>query len=135
MGHSEQISRAELLAIISAVESRIEPDWTPARVIHELRRALVTRLALRLIEPMDRLTELRAAAGRHPRARTLGTLSTPRQLIAINAMAAAKGIDAESVCMETLECRPAELSKRAASAFIDYLKKLPRETHAVKEDL
>jgi hypothetical protein len=52
----------------------------------------------------------------------MADLVTPKQLVAIRAIASAQAIDAEAGCLEMLKCRPEELSRRAASAFIDYLK-------------
>ncbi|HEY7914165.1 MAG TPA: Rad52/Rad22 family DNA repair protein [Blastocatellia bacterium] len=59
---------------------------------------------------------------REPIAKTMADLVTPKQLVAIRAIASAQAIDAEADCLEMLKCRPEELSRRAASAFIDYLK-------------
>lgn len=60
-----------------------------------------------------------------PVAKTMGDLITPKQLVAIRAIASAQGLNAETKCLEVLKCRPEELSKRAASWFIDYLKESP----------
>jgi Rad52/22 family double-strand break repair protein len=57
-----------------------------------------------------------------PVAKTMADLVTPKQLVAIRAIANTQGVNAEAACMEMLKCRPEELSRRAASAFIDYLK-------------
>lgn len=57
-----------------------------------------------------------------PVAKTMADLVTPKQLVAIRAIANAQKINAEAVCLEVVKCRPEELSRRAASAFIDYLK-------------
>ena len=59
---------------------------------------------------------------RDPVAKTMADLVTPKQLVAIRAIANAQGVNAEAVCMESLKCRPEELSRRAASIFIDFLK-------------
>lgn len=55
-------------------------------------------------------------------ARTIADLVTPKQLVAIRAIANSQGLDAEKRSMELYNCRPEELSKRAASQFIDELK-------------
>jgi hypothetical protein len=55
-------------------------------------------------------------------ARTIAELVTPKQLVAIRAIANAAGVDAEKRSLELYNCRPEELSKRAASALIDELK-------------
>lgn len=57
-----------------------------------------------------------------PVARTLSDLVTPKQLVAIRAIAAASGVDAEKRSLELYNCRPEELTKKAASALIDELK-------------
>jgi hypothetical protein len=59
---------------------------------------------------------------REPIAKTMADLVTPKQLVAIRAISNAQGINAEAECMEVLKCRPEELSRRAASAFIDHMK-------------
>jgi hypothetical protein len=59
---------------------------------------------------------------KEPIAKTMAELVTPRQLVAIRAIANSQKLDAEAECKELLNCKPEELSRRAASAFIDYLK-------------
>lgn len=59
---------------------------------------------------------------REPIAKTMADLVTPKQLVAIRAIANAQRVNAEAECLEVLKCRPEELSRRAASAFIDHLK-------------
>lgn len=56
-------------------------------------------------------------------ARDIASLVTPKQLVAIRAIANARGLNAENQCLDFLKCRPEELSRRAASSFIDYLQK------------
>lgn len=58
-----------------------------------------------------------------PAAKTWADLVTPKQLVAIRREAAAQAIDAQDECLATLKVKPEALSRRAASAFIDYLKK------------
>lgn len=57
-----------------------------------------------------------------PIAKTMADLITPKQLVAIRAIANSSGINAETECMSTLKCRPEELSRTAGSWFIDHLK-------------
>jgi hypothetical protein len=64
-------------------------------------------------------------------AKTMTDLVTPRQLVAIRAIANSQGVNAEAECLELLKCRPEELSRRAASAFIDHLKSKPQEQREV----
>jgi hypothetical protein len=59
---------------------------------------------------------------RDPVAKTMADLVTPKQLVAIRAIANSQGVNAEAECLEALKCKPEELSRRAASAFIDHLK-------------
>ena len=59
---------------------------------------------------------------RDPVAKTMADLVTPKQLVAIRAIANSQGVNAETECLEALKCKPEELSRRAASAFIDHLK-------------
>ena len=62
-----------------------------------------------------------------PVAPSLATLITPKQLGMIRALARECGVDYEVECQEQLGCKPEELGKRAASAFIDYLKALQEQ--------
>ena len=55
-------------------------------------------------------------------ARTIADLVTPKQLVAIRAIANATGNDAEKRSLELYNCKPEELTKKAASALIDDLK-------------
>lgn len=59
-----------------------------------------------------------------PRARTLGDLVTPKQLGMIRVLARDVGVKADDECQKVFKCATGELSKRAASSFIDYLKDL-----------
>ena len=64
---------------------------------------------------------------RDPLAKSIADLVTPKQLGMIRALAREAGVDVEEECQSTLRCRTEELSKRAASAFIDHLKGLQHE--------
>jgi hypothetical protein len=55
-------------------------------------------------------------------AKTMADLITPKQLVAVRAIANSKGVSPEAECLALLKCRPEELNKRAASRFIDHLK-------------
>lgn len=57
-----------------------------------------------------------------PVAKTMDQLVTPKQLIAIRAISNSLNINSEAECLEQLRCKPEELSRIAASAFIDHLK-------------
>ncbi|MGB8509477.1 MAG: Rad52/Rad22 family DNA repair protein [Pyrinomonadaceae bacterium] len=64
---------------------------------------------------------------RDPLAKSMADLVTPKQLGMIRALAREANVDAEEECQQTLRCRTEELSKRAASTFIDHLKKAQHE--------
>jgi hypothetical protein len=57
----------------------------------------------------------------------MADLVTPKQLGMIRALAREAGVDVEEECQSVLRCKTDELSKRAASSFIDHLKGLQLE--------
>jgi hypothetical protein len=59
---------------------------------------------------------------RDPLAKSMSDLVTPKQLGMIRALAREANVDHEEECQAQLRCRTEELSKRAASSFIDHLK-------------
>jgi len=59
---------------------------------------------------------------RDPLAKSMSDLVTPKQLGMIRALAREAGVDTEEECQAVLRCRTEELSKKAASSFIDHLK-------------
>jgi len=59
---------------------------------------------------------------RDPLAKSMSDLVTPKQLGMIRALAREAGVDTEEECQAMLRCRTEELSKKAASSFIDHLK-------------
>ncbi len=59
---------------------------------------------------------------RDPLAKSMSDLVTPKQLGMIRALAREANVDAEEECQQVLRCRTEELSKKAASSFIDHLK-------------
>ena len=63
-----------------------------------------------------------------PVAKTLGDLVTTKQLGMIRAIAREVGVDADNECSNVIGCKVAELSKRAASDFIEYLQSLQKKT-------
>ena len=72
--------------------------------------------------------EAAAAFPADPVAKTLAEMVTTKQLGMIRAVAREVAIDADKECLEMLKCRVSELSRRAASAFIDHLRELkPQE--------
>jgi hypothetical protein len=64
---------------------------------------------------------------RDPLAKSMADLVTPKQLGMIRALAREAGVDVEEECQSVLRCKTDELSKRAASSFIDHLKGLQQE--------
>jgi hypothetical protein len=52
---------------------------------------------------------------------------TPKQLWMIRSLGREIGCDVEQECQSLLQCNMEEISKRAASSFIDYLKRLQQE--------
>ncbi len=67
---------------------------------------------------------------RDPLAKSMADLVTPKQLGMIRALAREAGVDVEEECQSVLRCRTEELSKRAASSFIDHLKSLQQQEAA-----
>jgi hypothetical protein len=61
-----------------------------------------------------------------PIAKGTSDLVTPKQLGMIRALAREAGVDAEKECHSHMNCKPEDLSKRAASSLIDYLKDYPQ---------
>jgi len=61
---------------------------------------------------------------RDPLAKSMTDLVTPKQLGMIRALAREAGVDADEECQQVLRVRTEELSKKAASSFIDHLKGL-----------
>lgn len=61
---------------------------------------------------------------RDPLARSIADLVTPKQLGMIHALARNVGVDKDAECVAVMKCETTDLSKRAASSFIDHLKKL-----------
>ncbi len=64
---------------------------------------------------------------RDPLAKSMADLVTPKQLGMIRALAREAGVDVEEECQTVLRCKTEELSKRAASSFIDHLKGFGQE--------
>lgn len=63
-----------------------------------------------------------------PVARTLADMVTTKQLGMIRAVAREAAVDADKECLDILNCRVSELSRKAASALIDHLRELkPQE--------
>ena len=61
---------------------------------------------------------------RDPLAKSMSDLVTPKQLGMIRALSRECGVVPDEECQSVLRCRAEELSKRAASSFIDHLKDL-----------
>ncbi|MBC7930641.1 MAG: SWIM zinc finger family protein [Rubrivivax sp.] len=64
---------------------------------------------------------------RDPLAKSMADLVTPKQLGMIRALAREAGVDHDEESQAVMRVRTEELSKRAASSFIDHLKKVQNE--------
>jgi hypothetical protein len=71
---------------------------------------------------------------RDPLAKSLADLVTPKQLGMIRALGREMGLDIEQECQALLSCSSEELSKQAASRFIDYLKRKQDEKQSAAHD-
>jgi hypothetical protein len=60
----------------------------------------------------------------------LSDLVTAKQLGMIRALAREKGIEAEEECQTVMQCRTDELSKKAASSFIQHLQEFQHQVEA-----
>ena len=102
------------------------------------RAAIKFGIARELYQRESDVIEERGAAPqqgdlpRDPLAKSMADLVTPKQLGMIRALAREAGVDVEEECQSTLRCRTEELSKRAASAFIDHLKGLQQEAGGMR---
>ncbi len=65
-----------------------------------------------------------------PVAAGLSDLVTAKQLGMIRAISREAGVDAEEECMQLLNCSTSELSKKAASSFIDHLLKIQKQANS-----
>jgi len=63
----------------------------------------------------------------NPIAKSLNDLVTAKQLGMIRALAREAGIDVEEECQSVLNCKTDELSKKAASSFIQHLQDMQRQ--------
>lgn len=61
---------------------------------------------------------------RDPLAKSMADLVTPKQLGMIRALSREVEVNADEECQKVMKCKTDELSKRAASSFIDHLKGL-----------
>ena len=62
-----------------------------------------------------------------PLAKSMADLVTPKQLGMIRALSREAGVDMDEECQQVMRVRTEELSKRAASSFIDHLKGLQNQ--------
>lgn len=67
---------------------------------------------------------------RDPLAKSMADLVTPKQLGMIRALGREVNVDIDEECQAVLRCKTDELSKRAASSFIEHLKGLQQEAAA-----
>jgi len=96
-----------------------------------LKRAAVKFGMARELYQRDDDGEHQSAAAptlpKDPLAKSLPDLITPKQLVAIRAIAHAQGVKAEEECQTLYQCKLEELSRKAASALIDHLKSRPQQ--------
>jgi hypothetical protein len=85
-----------------------------------------------VIERHGSATQAPGQMPRDPLAKSMADLVTPKQLGMIRALAREAGVDPEEECQSVLRCKTDELSKRAASSFIDHLKGLQQEAGAIR---
>jgi hypothetical protein len=104
-----------------------------------LKRAAVKfGIARELYQRESEVIERQGAASqpgqmpRDPLAKSMADLVTPKQLGMIRALAREAGVDPDEECQSVLRCKTDELSKRAASSFIDHLKGLQQEAGAIR---
>jgi hypothetical protein len=64
---------------------------------------------------------------RDPLAKSMSDLVTPKQLGMIRALASKVALDPDEECQSVFRCKTDELSKRAASSFIDHLQQCKHE--------
>jgi hypothetical protein len=67
---------------------------------------------------------------RDPLAKSMADLVTPKQLGMIRALGREANVDVDQECQSVLRCKTDELSKRAASSFIEHLKGMQQEVAA-----
>jgi len=91
------------------------------------RAAIKFGIARELYQRESDVIERTGAAGgfpSDPQAKSVTDLVTPKQLGMIRALAREADVEVEGECQQVFKCDSASLSKRAASSFIDHLKKL-----------
>lgn len=74
----------------------------------------------------DSTARAQAAQLDKPVAQSVGDMATPKQFGLMRALARGAQVDLDAVCQGQTLCAPEELTKRAASELIDYLKTLPQ---------
>lgn len=120
------MKRSELIEEVVALKAHVN-EWAD-RIIAELSDATaLTPPEDFTVEPMPERLPIRPEAPRNPQAATLADLVTPKQLGMIRHLASVAGVDRDAECQRVFQCRTEELSKRAASSFIDHLKSLVEE--------
>ncbi len=68
---------------------------------------------------------------REPLAKSMADLVTPKQLGMIRALGREANVEIDEECQSVMRCKTDELSKRAASSFIDHLKNLQQQDTSV----
>jgi hypothetical protein len=123
----DQAREIERLAAAVGIAADDASQKATGMPVSELTAAQATRLVGLLLakqRQQQRDAEAQPAPPSRPDpvARSLSELLTPKQVVAIRAIANAAGRDAEKVCEAMFGCRPEALTKTAASALLDALK-------------
>ncbi len=71
---------------------------------------------------------------RDPLAKSMADLVTPKQLGMIRALGREAGVEIDEECQAVMRCKTDELSKRAASSFIDHLKNMQQDAVAANDN-
>lgn len=98
---------------------------------YEIDRSIASREEMEKVgryETAAAMTTQNAENG--SKAAGLSDLATAKQMGMIRAISRASGIDANEECSAKLNCNLADLSKIAASSFIDHLTRLAKQTNA-----
>jgi len=104
---------------------KLEQDAKTLRLAVEQMAGQPTAPSDFTAEPKEQFREgqrVQTSDSRDPLAKSMSDLVTPKQLGMIRALARECHLDADAECRSFLGCKTEDLSKRAASSFIDHLK-------------
>jgi hypothetical protein len=92
---------------------------------------IVTKASELRPEEIERINRVEEPTQAGSVATKVADLATPKQLDAIRAIAGVKGLDVEAVCWDEHRCKVDELSKQAASDFLESLRAAKIKTDGV----